>query len=82
MTFEEQLEIEDYLQDHGVFVNGISGKQAHSDSYMTVVDFKQLDKALSGDYDWQTFAAMVADQPNTSIPMAIVCAFIKGRAGQ
>jgi len=80
MTFSEQLEIQDYLQEQGVFYNGISGKRAHRDSYMTCVDFEKLDEALKADFDWQTFADKVSAGVNTQIPMKIVCAFIKGRA--
>lgn len=39
-------EIEDYLQGKEVFLNGISGKPAHSDSYMTVLDYNNLDGVL------------------------------------
>lgn len=80
ISFDEQLEIEDYLQEQGVFKNGISGKRAHSDSYMTVVDFENLDKALKADYDWDAFADKVSEGINTQIPMKIVCAFIHGRS--
>jgi len=40
------LEIEDYLQDKDVFINGISGKPAHMDSYMSIIDFKKLEQAV------------------------------------
>ena len=36
------LEIEDSLQEHDVFVSGIDGRPAHSDSYMTVLDYGAL----------------------------------------
>ena len=40
-------EVEDYLQEQGVFVNGLTDRPAHMDSYMTVMDFQKLDKALA-----------------------------------
>jgi len=39
-------EIEDYLQSKDCFLNGITGKPAHSDSYMTVLDYNNLDGVL------------------------------------
>ena len=39
-------EIEDYLQSKNVFLNGITNKPAHSDSYMTIVDYNNLDEVL------------------------------------
>lgn len=38
-------DIEDYLANRDVFVNGLDGRRAHMDSYMTVIDFINLDKA-------------------------------------
>lgn len=35
--------IEDILQNYGVFINLFSRKPCHSDSYMTGLDYKQLD---------------------------------------
>lgn len=40
------LDIEDFLQNKNVFLNGISNKPCHSDSYMTVVDYNALDDVL------------------------------------
>ncbi len=45
-SFDDILEIEDSLQEFEVFTNGFSGKPCHSDSYMTLVDFNKLDRAL------------------------------------
>ena len=44
MTFDDILAVEDSLQEGSVFLNGISGKPCHSDSYMTVVDFNKLNE--------------------------------------
>jgi len=43
----ESWEIEDYLQEQGVFLNGLTGEPAHSDSYMTVISFKALEEAFN-----------------------------------
>jgi hypothetical protein len=39
-------EVEDYLQNNNCFLNGLTDKPCHMDSYMTVVDYKNIDKAL------------------------------------
>lgn len=46
LTFDQILEVEDSLQEAGVFYNGIRGPghTCHSDSYMTCVDFGELEK--------------------------------------
>lgn len=44
ITFDQILEVEDSLRDANVFINGISGKPSHSDSYMTIVDFAKLEE--------------------------------------
>ena len=43
----DSWELEDILQEAGVFTNGITGKQCHSDSYMTCVEYKPLFDLLS-----------------------------------
>ena len=40
------LDIEEYLGDNNVFLSGINGRPAHSDSYMTILDFSALQKAV------------------------------------
>jgi len=56
MTYGKILEIEDYLElDCRLFVNGISGKPAHSDSYMTVLEYSRLgevDKSRFSQQEW------------------------------
>jgi hypothetical protein len=42
---DQTLEIEQYLQDKDVFLNGFTNKPCHMDSYMTVIDFSNLEKA-------------------------------------
>ena len=79
MDMDLQYEIEDCLSEHNVFVNGLTGKPAHSDSYMTVVDFENLDKAINeNDYNWLEFAEHIKQDPNIQIPMKIVCSWIVG----
>lgn len=52
-----EWEVEDYLQDNNVFINAMSNKPCHSDSYMTVVDYDKLIECFPGPYavdKWQT----------------------------
>jgi hypothetical protein len=43
--FENILEVEESMQDAQIFINTLNGRRtAHPDSYMTVVDFDQLEK--------------------------------------
>jgi hypothetical protein len=46
MIADSILEIEDWLQDKSIFLNGITGVPCHSDSYMTIVDFTKLNEVL------------------------------------
>jgi hypothetical protein len=39
-------EFEDYLQDNNVFENGITGRRCFMDSYMTILNYENLQKAL------------------------------------
>jgi hypothetical protein len=39
-------EVEDYLQEQGAFVNSINGRRSHMDSYMTVMEYAVMAKAL------------------------------------
>lgn len=39
-------DVEQYLQDAKVYRNGLTDRVCHMDSYMTVIDFPSLDKAL------------------------------------
>lgn len=46
-TFDEIMEVEDSLQLAGVFRNGLQPEQtAHSDSYMTIVEYPILNEWL------------------------------------
>ncbi len=40
-------DVEDYLSNWGVFVNGISGEPSHSDSYMSIIDMQVLKEAIA-----------------------------------
>ena len=40
-------DIEQFLQDENVFENGLNGRPAHMDSYMTVIDFGKLKAAVA-----------------------------------
>jgi hypothetical protein len=39
-------ELEDYLQDEGVYTNGLYGGFSHMDSYMTITNYDKLIPAL------------------------------------
>jgi hypothetical protein len=46
-TISNREEIEDFLQEKGVFYNGLRGEEhhAHMDSYMTCINWKKLEEA-------------------------------------
>lgn len=79
MDYHTQLEIEDMLQANNVFVNGLTNKPAHSDSYMTVVEPENAMKVIKENpqIEWNNFKERVLKNPNTQIPMKIFCAFIQ-----
>jgi hypothetical protein len=43
----EAWEIEDYLQEEGVFQNALDGRKAHADAYNTIIDYKLLEEAIN-----------------------------------
>ena len=42
-TWDDIMRVEDSLQEAGIFVNGMTGRTCHSDSYMTAVEYPKLD---------------------------------------
>lgn len=62
VTYGDIMEIEDRLQASGVFENGLDGRPAHMDCYMTIIDYKKLDcafKDMKNDYtaeQWRQIA--------------------------
>lgn len=83
MINEQILEIEDYLQENKVFLNGISGRPCHSDSYMTIVDPEALDKAIANsDVDKETIKEAIeywSTDPNNQPPLKIVSILWKAK---
>ena len=77
------MEIEDHLQDSMVFVSGFDGRRAHSDSYMTLVDFPALDRALLTDVftpeEWLEAAEYWATNENMQPPLRLVSMIAKRR---
>lgn len=74
---EDQIaEVEDYLQQNSVFVNGISGKPAHQDSYMTIVDLDALNKCIENcPFDKNQVKKSIEywlEDPNNQPPLKIV----------
>jgi len=79
--------MEDFLQEHEVFKNGLNARPCHSDSYMTIVDFKALNKALDEldkkwkltlD-DWSATLRYWNENPNIQPPLRLVAATIERR---
>ncbi len=57
MTFDKLCEIEDHLQSKMVFESGFNpGQCAHMDSYMTIINYQNLEAVLNSDVfskeDW------------------------------
>lgn len=75
---------EDFLQHNGVFVNGISGKPAHSDSYMTILDsaatcaaVKLLEETFTPvQVDWQGLVNTWLGNPNMQPPLKMFATFL------
>lgn len=71
--------IEDFLQHNNVFLNGITGQPCHSDSYMTVLDFKASEKCVTLleetfkpiKKDWQNLVNSWLGSPNTQPPLRL-----------
>lgn len=40
------LDVESIFQDHNVYVNGMTNKPSHPESYMTIIDFTNLNNGL------------------------------------
>lgn len=75
-----QLTLEDFLQHNNVFVNGMTNRPCHSDSYMTCVDFVAFDKAVkllnetvkAVPSDWLPFAKNWAFGVNMQPPLRLI----------
>ncbi len=81
--------MEDLFQSGHVFKNGIKGTPCHSDSYMTCVDFKNLDIAfdiIQKEYnltkeEWMPFLTYEICNVNTQPPLFIVAMMICFKMG-
>lgn len=79
--------VEDFLQHNKVFINGITGNTAHSDSYMTIVDYDALEKALNAvddkfkptKEDWKVCIDYWKNNVNMQPPLRLVSAYIGRR---
>jgi hypothetical protein len=67
---EKLWEIEDYLQFEGVFVNGLTDRPAHMDSYMTVIDFKILDSVDLEKFKPEEWQQAIEEWSSSDIPVA------------
>lgn len=89
IIYPHRLILEDFLQHNKVFVNGISGRPCHSDSYMTCVDFNALDQAVkllnetvnAVPSDWLPFAKTWAFGINMQPPFRLVGRILIRAAG-
>jgi hypothetical protein len=79
--------IEDFLQHNEVFQNGMSGQSCNMDSYMTIVNYKALDRAikiLEEHYnptkeEWGNVCNSWLLGINTQPPAKIVARYIKNK---
>jgi hypothetical protein len=80
-SFSIILEIEDYLQEKGVFIKNIDGTVAHMEAYGTIVNFDRLSPALmEGLYTTEQWTYAVnywLSNPNVGPPAKIVAKFIQ-----
>ncbi len=79
--------LEDFFQHNGVFINGLRGTKAHSDSYMTIVCYEQLFQCLDildKEYkpsakDWLPAYKYWSQNSNMQPPLRLVAWEIKRR---
>ena len=87
MTFDQIMEVEDSLQEAGVFYNGIRGpgNSSHPDCYMTIVDFGELEKWVAkGLFSTEQLVHCIAywsTNPNMQPPLKLVASSISRRLG-
>lgn len=81
MDWERIAEIEDHLQSHHVFLNGISKQPCHSDSYLTTVSFDALDRAWEAggfsSQDWSQAIEYWLTNENMQPPLRLVALTLK-----
>lgn len=87
---DTRAEVEDYLQEQGVFYNGLRGEEhtAHMDSYMTCTNFMKLRAAwdvLKDRFSKEQWENMIAGwkyhaycSPNCGIISAMFAHYMKG----
>lgn len=81
--------MEDFLQHNGVFVNGMTDRTAHSDSYMTVVKADRLERSLAilqeafapTPEDWKVLTDHWLGSPNMQPPLRLVALTICRKHG-
>lgn len=87
VTYGDIIEIEDRLQEAGVIENGLDGRPAHMDSYMTVIDYKKLDCAfndMKNDYaaeQWRQIAGHWESHAYLSPNQAQLASYVKRQIG-
>lgn len=76
------FEVEDFLQNEGVFLNGNSGETAHMDSYMTVIDFVKLRSAvekIKAELSEEEWAEVLDDWSDRQSPTTRAMSLFVGR---
>ena len=79
-------DFEDYLQACGVFRNGLNDKESHQDSYMTVIDYVRLERALGevvskfdpSKSDWLNLTECWDSNSNTPVTLKLISKAICG----
>lgn len=87
--YPRQLILEDFLRHNKVFVNGITGRPCHSDSYLSCVEFHVFDETIqllndtvgAVPSDWLPFAKKWAFGINMQPPFRVVGRLLIRKAG-
>lgn len=88
VTYGDIMEIEDRLQASGVFENGLDGRPAHQDAYMTIINYKKLDVAfatMKDDYtveQWKQIAEQWKSHAYLSPNQAQLAFWVKRQLGK
>lgn len=71
--FNQALEIEDYLQEKDVFVNGLTDVSSSIDSYLTVIAFNKLEEVLQvTKFKKEQWASAVRYWKETELPITVL----------
>lgn len=71
----DNWDIEDWLSEQGVYVSGITGELAHSDSYMTILNYDKFLSVWPGPFSierWNSIADDYITAENRIPPLYLV----------